>query len=124
MRIRGSAPFTEAMTDRPGSPLQQDSASSRRERLWRELLGRTLRHLRRARHETLEAVAQRANVSLQYLSEVERGTKEPSSEVVAAICAALETTLLDLTEAVADQLRADRSTAASAMRSGEFTLAA
>ena len=109
------------MTDRPRSPEQQDRHDrppGRPERLWRELLGRRLRHLRRSRHETLEAVAQRANVSLQYLSEVERGTKEPSSEVVAAICAALGTTLLDLTEAVADQLRADRSAPASTTRSG------
>ena len=127
MRILRCARLTEAMTDRPRSPEQlgqQDGPSGRRERLWRELLGCRLRLLRLARHETLEAVARRANVSIQYLSEVERGAKEPSSEVVAAICAALETTLLDLTEAVADQLRADRAPVASRMRSGDFTLAA
>jgi len=92
------------------------------ERLWRQLLGGRLRALRRSRQETLETVARRANLSIQYLSEVERGVKEPSSEVVAAITAALETTLLDLTVAVAEQLRDDR--AAAPTNRGDFALAA
>lgn len=93
--------------------------SGQPEHLWRHLLGRQLRELRRSRGETLEAVARRANVSVQYLSEVERGTKEPSSEVVAAITAALETTLLDLTAAVVETLREER-----AAPGGGFALAA
>ena len=94
------------------------------ERLWRHLLGRQLRALRRSRAETLEAVARRANLSVQYLSEVERGVKEPSSEVVAAITAALETTLLDLTVAVAEELREERAMAPAATHRGDFALAA
>ena len=80
--------------------------------------------LRRSRRETLEEVSNRANLSLQYLSEVERGTKEPSSEVVAAIGAALGTTLLDLTEAVAAQLREERDAARDRTQRGEVALAA
>ncbi|WP_375400102.1 helix-turn-helix domain-containing protein [uncultured Amnibacterium sp.] len=98
--------------------------SGKPERLWRHLLGHRLRALRRARQETLGAVARRANLSVQYLSEVERGVKEPSSEVVAAIAAALETTLLDLTAAVAEQLREERTAAPVAPHRGDFTLAA
>ena len=100
------------------------TSPGKREHLWRHLIGRQLRELRRSRGETLEAVARRASVSVQYLSEVERGAKEPSSEVVAAIAAALETTLLDLTEAVVEQLREERVTAASSTRGGDFALAA
>jgi transcriptional regulator with XRE-family HTH domain len=100
------------------------TSAGKPEGLWRHLLGRRLRALRLARRETLEAVARRANLSVQYLSEVERGVKEPSSEVVAAIAAALETTLLDLTAAVAEQLREERSTAPVVMRRGDVALAA
>jgi transcriptional regulator with XRE-family HTH domain len=98
--------------------------SAQPERLWRHLLGRQLRALRRSRNETLEEVARRANLSVQYLSEVERGVKEPSSEVVAAIVAALGITLLDLTAAVAEQLREDRVAAPVATHRGDFALAA
>ena len=68
-------------------------------------------------------MAHRANLSLPYLSEVERGTKEPSSEVVAAVAAALGMTLLDLTVAITEQLRSD-VTAASAARRGDYALSA
>lgn len=64
--------------------------------LWRELVGAELRRLRRARGERLVDVAARAGVSVQYLSEVERGQKEPSSEVLEAVCAAFGLTVLDL----------------------------
>jgi transcriptional regulator with XRE-family HTH domain len=118
------------MPDQP-SPIEPTDAArrprgrdGRPERLWRHLLGGRLRALRRSRHESLHAVALRANLSTQYLSEVERGTKEPSSEVVAAIGAALDTSLLDLTEAVAEQLRADRAGDAATTRRGQVALAA
>jgi transcriptional regulator with XRE-family HTH domain len=118
------------MTERSTSPEPTDlqrvapKADGRAEPLWRHLLGRRLRDLRRSRAETLETVAHRANLSLQYLSEVERGVKEPSSEVVAAIGAALETTLLDLTEAVAQDLRRERDAAPARTRRGDVALAA
>ena len=59
------------------------------EPLWREVLGRRLRDIRRAKGERLVDVAARAGVSPQYLSEMERGRKEPSSEMIAAVCGAL-----------------------------------
>lgn len=64
--------------------------------LLRDALGAVLRTERLDQHRTLSDVAVRARVSLPYLSEVERGRKEPSSEVLAAICGALDLTLGDL----------------------------
>jgi len=76
-----------------------------REPLWREVLGRRLRVLRQEQQETLSETAGRAGISPQYLSEIERGRKEPSSEMIAALAGALGTTLIDLTEQVAGDLR-------------------
>jgi len=76
-----------------------------REPLWREVLGRQLRALRQEQQETLSETAARAGISPQYLSEIERGRKEPSSEMIAALAGALGTTLIDLTEQVAGDLR-------------------
>ena len=75
------------------------------EPLWREVLGTRLRALRTDRDETLAQTADRAGISPQYLSEVERGRKEPSSEMIAALAGALDTTLADLTRAVTEDLR-------------------
>ena len=59
------------------------------EPLWREVLGSRLRALRADRDETLAQTAERAGISPQYLSEIERGRKEPSSEMIAALAGAL-----------------------------------
>ncbi|HEX4093746.1 MAG TPA: helix-turn-helix transcriptional regulator [Trebonia sp.] len=75
------------------------------EPLWREVLGSRLRALRADRDETLAQTADRAGISPQYLSEIERGRKEPSSEMIAALAGALDTTLADLTLAVTEDLR-------------------
>jgi transcriptional regulator with XRE-family HTH domain len=75
------------------------------EPLWREMLGEQLRQRRHDRHETLTETAGRAGVSPQYLSEVERGLKEPSSEMIAALAGALDTSLIELASGVADRLR-------------------
>jgi DNA-binding XRE family transcriptional regulator len=75
------------------------------EPLWREVLGRRLRVLRQEQQETLSETAARAGISPQYLSEIERGRKEPSSEMIAALVGALGTTLTGLTEQVATDLR-------------------
>ncbi len=64
--------------------------------LMREAIGDSLRRVRTARQRTLRDVSRRARVSLGYLSEVERGRKEPSSELLAAICEALDVSLADL----------------------------
>ena len=86
------------------------------EPLWREVLGRRLRVLRQEQRETLSETAARAGISPQYLSEIERGRKEPSSEMIAALAGALGTTLIDLTEHVAGDLRRQLSLAPRASR--------
>jgi transcriptional regulator with XRE-family HTH domain len=64
--------------------------------LMREAIGDSLRRVRTARRRTLRDVSRNARVSLGYLSEVERGRKEPSSELLAAICEALDVSIADL----------------------------
>ena len=86
------------------------------EPLWREVLGRRLRLLRQEQQETLSETAARAGISPQYLSEIERGRKEPSSEMIAALAGALGTTLIDLTEHVAGDLRRQMSLVPRASR--------
>jgi transcriptional regulator with XRE-family HTH domain len=71
------------------------------EPLWRELVGRELRTERQSRGERLADVAERAGVSTQYLSEVERGLKDPSSEILAAVAGALDITVRQLSIRVA-----------------------
>ena len=70
--------------------------------LLRQLLGDVLRRLRIRQGRTLREVSASARVSLGYLSEVERGRKEASSELLAAICAALETPLSQVFREVSD----------------------
>jgi transcriptional regulator with XRE-family HTH domain len=67
------------------------------EPLWREVVGRQLRVVRHEQDRTLADVAEEAGVSTQYLSEVERGLKEPSSEILGAVAGALGLRLVDLT---------------------------
>ncbi|PKH40163.1 DNA-binding transcriptional regulator, XRE-family HTH domain [Nocardioides alpinus] len=66
------------------------------EPLWRELVGRELHLERTRRGERLVDVAERAGVSMQYLSEVERGLKDPSSEMLHAIAGSLDLTVREL----------------------------
>ena len=94
------------------------------EPLWRHLLGDQLRRRRHDREETLTETAEKAGVSPQYLSEVERGLKEPSSEMIAAIAGALDTSLIELTSSVADELRSAPASAAVSSGRGAFALAA
>ncbi|WP_314220496.1 helix-turn-helix domain-containing protein [Streptomyces zaehneri] len=70
--------------------------SAPREPLWRDLVGDVLRRERRAQERTLKDVADSARISMPYLSEVERGRKEASSEVLAAAAHALGLSLGDL----------------------------
>ena len=106
-------------TTLPDRPDHRDQPDDGPEPLWRQLLGRQLRWLRLQRGETLAETARRAGVSPQYLSEVERGIKEPSSEMVAAIAGALGASLLDLTSAIAWELTA-AATPAPAHRLAAF----
>ena len=93
----------------PERPREPQPEPRPQEPLWREVLGRRLRLLRQEQQETLSETAARAGISPQYLSEVERGRKEPSSEMIAALAGALGTTLIDLTEQVAIDLRRQMS---------------
>jgi ribosome-binding protein aMBF1 (putative translation factor) len=67
-----------------------------KEPLWRDLVGDVLRRERQAQERTLKDVAEAARISMPYLSEVERGRKEASSEVLAAAAQALGLSLADL----------------------------
>lgn len=73
--------------------------------LLRRVLGTVLRRVRLRQGRTLREVAEAAGVSVPYLSEIERGRKEASSEILAAICQALGMHLADLLEAARDELR-------------------
>jgi transcriptional regulator with XRE-family HTH domain len=76
--------------------------------LLRTLVGEVLRRHRQDQGRTLAQVAREACVSVQYLSEVERGRKEPSSEILAAVCDSLGIELSDLLAEVGRDLVADR----------------
>ena len=79
--------------------------------LLRQVIGNVFRRLRRERGITLRELAELAQVSVPYLSEIERGRKEPSSEILAAICRALDLELSDLlSEVQFDLATAVRST--------------
>lgn len=84
--------------------------------LLRQVIGNVFRRLRHERGITLRELAELAQVSVPYLSEIERGRKEPSSEMIAALAGALGTTLIDLTEHVAGDLRRQMSLAPRASR--------
>jgi ribosome-binding protein aMBF1 (putative translation factor) len=84
--------------------------------LWRELLGRSLRATREEHGGRLVDVAKRAGISPQYLSEIERGRKEPSSEMIAAITGALGIDLADMLTEVADEIRRPRGATAATGR--------
>lgn len=75
------------------------------EPLWREAVGARLRRMRLRRRLTLAEVAAAAGISPQYLSEIERGLKDPSSEMLAAVAGALGAGVVDVTSLAATDLR-------------------
>lgn len=83
--------------------------------LLRTQLGHTLRGHRLSQRRTLRDVSGAARVSLGYLSEVERGQKEASSELLASICDALDVELADLLAEVSLELRGISSSAVRAL---------
>jgi transcriptional regulator with XRE-family HTH domain len=90
--------------------------------LVREVIGDVLRRVRTSQGRTLREVSDSARVSLGYLSEVERGRKEPSSELLNAICDALEVPLSEVLigagERMAHEEQRDVRTVPSASASG------
>lgn len=92
----------------PGVGEPESAAES--EPLWRAVLGAQLREIRHREALTLTETARRAAISSQYLSEIERGRKEPSSEIVAAVAGALGSSVLEVaarTVAEMQRLRGD-----------------
>jgi len=77
--------------------------------LLREVLGDVLRRARTTQGRTLRQVSDSARVSLGYLSEVERGRKEASSELLSAICHALDVPLSELLVDASEQLARQES---------------
>lgn len=94
----------------------RDGADRRPEPLLRTALGEVLRRERARQRRTLLDVADRARVSVPYLSEVERGRKEASSEVLAAVCAALGLELSDALALTARELATGRAVRGRARR--------
>ncbi len=86
-------------------PFHQKRAEPEPEPLWRDVLGRSLRAAREEQGGRLVDVAERAGISPQYLSEIERGRKEPSSEMIAAVTGALGVELADLLVGIAGTVR-------------------
>lgn len=88
--------------------------------LVREVIGDVLREARMTQGRTLREVSDSARVSLGYLSEVERGRKEPSSELLNAICEALRvplsSVLTDAGERMAGQERAAHGASGDGVR--------
>lgn len=72
--------------------------------LLRRELGDVLRDRRQAQGKTLREISAAASVSLGYLSEIERGTKEASSELLFAVCTALGLALSDVLGAVSERV--------------------
>jgi transcriptional regulator with XRE-family HTH domain len=81
----------------------------------RHVVGDTLRSIRMRQRRTLREVSASARVSLGYLSEVERGQKEPSSELLAAICGALDVEMSELFWEVSTTLRRHEKLAVAGM---------
>jgi len=92
--------------------------------LLRRLIGDVLRRHRLRQSRTLRDVSAAAQVSLGYLSEVERGRKEASSELLAAICAALDVSLADVLREVSADLVALERGAVAGSRSAAVVAAA
>ncbi|BAG19432.1 putative DNA-binding protein [Streptomyces griseus subsp. griseus NBRC 13350] len=88
----------------PLRPLPAAVPALPREPLWRALVGEVLRRERQAQGRTLKDVAEAARISMPYLSEVERGLKEASSEVLAAAAQALGLSLADVLALAGERL--------------------
>ncbi|ALV37700.1 helix-turn-helix transcriptional regulator [Streptomyces sp. CdTB01] len=125
-RPQAGAPAGPPPRQAPAVP----AAPAPKEPLWRDLVGDVLRRERLAQERTLKDVADAARISMPYLSEVERGRKEASSEVLAAAAHALGLGLGDLLSLAHGELtrvtsrHAARGRGASAPRHDGLCLAA
>lgn len=83
--------------------------------LFRRLLGEVLRSQRIRQGRTLRQVSAEARVSLGYISEIERGQKEASSELLAALCSALDVSLSEVLREVSDAIALEEAAMAMAI---------
>ncbi|MEU9478962.1 helix-turn-helix transcriptional regulator [Streptomyces sp. NPDC048191] len=104
LRPQNSPPVSGGASRAPQRPTGAPRAPAPREPLWRDLVGDVLRRERLAQERTLKDVSEAARISMPYLSEVERGRKEASSEVLAAAAQALGLGLTDLLSLAQDEL--------------------
>ncbi|MFI1628116.1 helix-turn-helix domain-containing protein [Streptomyces noursei] len=124
------APGSDGATRVPQRPAGAPQTPAPREPLWRDLVGDVLRRERLAQERTLKDVAEAARISLPYLSELERGRKEASSEVLAAAARALGLGLADLLSLTQGELarysrsRVGRGRTSPTVRDGGLCLAA
>lgn len=103
---------------REGEAARPDRPRPRREPLWRDVVGEVLREERHSQQRTLKDVADTARISMPYLSELERGRKEASSEVLAAAAKALGLRLSELVSLAQVRLGGYERTRAAQTRSG------
>ncbi|AKJ09510.1 DNA-binding protein [Streptomyces incarnatus] len=96
LRPQTAPPGAGGAARSPQRPPEAPRTPAPREPLWRDLVGDVLRRERLAQERTLKDVAEAARISMPYLSELERGRKEASSEVLAAAAQALGLGLADL----------------------------
>ena len=100
--VRREQPTPETEQPRREAPGRVPRETAPRpEPLWRESVGHELREERTSSGKRLVDVAEEAGVSPQYLSEVERGLKDPSSELLAAIAGALGLSVAEIATRVA-----------------------
>lgn len=94
-----AAPAVQEAPTRQAEPAPSDPTFS-----LRKIQGEVLRELRTSDHKTLREVSQKAGVSLGYLSEVERGQKEASSELLVSITQALGVKLSQVLTMIAERV--------------------
>jgi hypothetical protein len=133
-RVGPQGPMRPRQPERPSAPLaapgsgqaQGAGRSLGQLPLVRRVLGDVLRRTRQRQDRTLRQVSADAKVSLGYLSEVERGQKEASSELLAAICVALEVPQSAVLREVSEELAAVEGlpTITGSVRAGEVVAAA
>jgi transcriptional regulator with XRE-family HTH domain len=85
--------------------------------IFRRLLGEVLRAQRMRQGRTLRQISADARVSLGYISEIERGQKEASSELLASICAALDVPLSEILSEVSDAVALEEAALAMHLES-------
>ncbi|MEU5095549.1 helix-turn-helix transcriptional regulator [Streptomyces sp. NPDC020996] len=121
-QLRPSHSSHPSRSSLPPAPRPADAPDGARkgeqpqEPLWRDLVGDVLRRERLAQERTLKDVADAARISMPYLSEVERGRKEASSEVLAAAARALGLGLGDLLSLAQGELTRQRHSGPRASR--------